>query len=195
MTQLVYIVQAYRWGDRDSHSYTVGVFSNEHQAVSAAGIEEAYRGGKYTCEVLGWDLNSRIATPGFRVVEVKSLVCHRPVFFGIKEDSFGMSLFDDYSDMTERTAQYPVDRELEYLTLGLVGEAGEVANKVKKILRGDPNNPPDSEIAKEIGDLLWYADRLCTYLGSSLQEVMQQNIDKLEDRLKRGTIKGTGDSR
>lgn len=106
-----------------------------------------------------------------------------------------MSLFDDYSDMTKRTAQYPVDRELEYLTLGLAGEAGEVANKVKKILRGDHNNPPDLEIAKEIGDMLWYADRLCTYFGSSLQEVMQQNINKLEDRLKRGTIKGTGDSR
>lgn len=105
------------------------------------------------------------------------------------------TLFDDYSDLTRRTAVYPIGRELEYLTLGLTGEAGEIANKVKKIIRGDPNNTPDSEIAKEIGDLIWYADRLCTYFGSSLEQVMKQNMEKLNGRLKRGTIKGSGDSR
>ena len=106
-----------------------------------------------------------------------------------------MSLLDDYADMTRRTAQYPIGRELEYLTLGLTGEAGEVANKVKKILRGDPTNTPDAEIAKEIGDMLWYADRLCVYLGTSLEAVMKQNMEKLDGRLKRGTIKGSGDAR
>lgn len=106
-----------------------------------------------------------------------------------------MSLFDDYSEMTRRTAVYPIGRELEYLTMGLAGEAGEVANKVKKIIRGDANNPPDNEIAKEIGDLLWYADRLCTYFGTSLEAVMKVNMEKLEGRLKRGTIQGSGDGR
>lgn len=105
-----------------------------------------------------------------------------------------MSLFDDYSEMTRRTAVYPIGRELEYLTMGLAGEAGEVANKVKKIIRGDFNTP-DIEIAKELGDILWYIDRLCSYFGTDLRTVMQQNMDKLEDRLRRGVIKGSGDNR
>lgn len=106
-----------------------------------------------------------------------------------------MSLFDDYADMTRRTAVYPIGRELEYLTIGLAGEAGEVANKVKKIIRGDPYNSCDGEIAKEIGDVLWYADRLCSYLGTSLEQVMRENMKKLEGRLVRGTLKGNGDTR
>jgi len=56
--QAVYTVHAYRWGDRERHSYTVGVYSKKHAAMKAADIEEDYRGGKYRCEVLGWQLDS-----------------------------------------------------------------------------------------------------------------------------------------
>ncbi|HRU20246.1 MAG TPA: hypothetical protein P5125_07805 [Kiritimatiellia bacterium] len=58
MSKTVYTVHAYRWGDRERHSYTVGVYSQKHAAMKAADIEEDYRGGKYRCEVLGWQLDS-----------------------------------------------------------------------------------------------------------------------------------------
>jgi hypothetical protein len=58
MSKTVYTVHAYRWGDRECHSYTVGVYSTENSAMKAADIEEGYRGGKYTCEVLEWMLDS-----------------------------------------------------------------------------------------------------------------------------------------
>ena len=106
-----------------------------------------------------------------------------------------MNILEQYSDMTRRTAQYPIGLELPYLVLGLTGEAGEVANKVKKIIRGDHNNPPDKEIAKELGDIYWYLDRLCHYFGTTPEAVMKQNMDKLMDRLARNQIKGSGDNR
>jgi maltoporin len=73
MTQLVYIVQAYRWGDSNQHCYIVGVFSNEDAALTAADAEEDYRGGKYACEVVEWRVNSSfvgpISRPEVRVVK------------------------------------------------------------------------------------------------------------------------------
>jgi len=105
------------------------------------------------------------------------------------------SLFYAFSEMTRKTSQYPIGRELEYLALGLSGEAGEVANKIKKIIRGDPHNTSDQKIAEEIGDLLWYCDRLLVYLGSSMENEMKRTIIKLEGSLTRNTIKGNGDDR
>lgn len=58
MNPTVYTVHAYRFGDRERHSYTVGVYSKKHAAMKAADTEEDYRGGKYTCEVLEWMLDS-----------------------------------------------------------------------------------------------------------------------------------------
>jgi len=60
MKQTIYTVHAYRWGDRECHSYTVGVFGKKHAALKAAENEEDYRGGKYECEVLEWTLDSGI---------------------------------------------------------------------------------------------------------------------------------------
>ena len=79
-------------------------------------------------------------------------------------------------------------------TLGLVGEAGEVAEKVKKYLRDD-TKVSQKEIVKEIGDVIFYATALSNYFYSNLEEVMQVNMDKLDDRAKRGVIKGSGDNR
>ena len=79
-------------------------------------------------------------------------------------------------------------------TLGLVGEAGEVAEKVKKYLRDD-TKVSQKEIVKELGDVIFYATALSNYFYSNLEEVMQVNMDKLDDRAKRGVIKGSGDNR
>lgn len=57
MKQTVYTVHAYRWGDRENHSYTVGVYSKKHAAMKAAEAERDWRGGKYECEVLEWTLD------------------------------------------------------------------------------------------------------------------------------------------
>lgn len=68
MKQTVYTVTAYKYGDRGLHSYIVGVFVKKHAALSASEEEENDRGGKYTCEVLGWELNnntSKIIKPLF----------------------------------------------------------------------------------------------------------------------------------
>lgn len=61
MKPMIYTVHAYRWGDRECHSYTVGVFGKKHAALKAAETEEDYRGGKYKCEVLEWTLDAGIA--------------------------------------------------------------------------------------------------------------------------------------
>lgn len=58
MKPTVYTVHAYRWGDRECHSYTVGVYPKKHAALQAAQTESDYRGGKYECEVLEWTLDS-----------------------------------------------------------------------------------------------------------------------------------------
>lgn len=58
MSKTIYTVHAYRWGDRECHSYSVGVYSHKHAALKAAQTESDYRGGKYECEVLEWTLDS-----------------------------------------------------------------------------------------------------------------------------------------
>ena len=86
------------------------------------------------------------------------------------------------------------DTRLVENTLGLVGEAGEVAEKVKKYLRDD-TKVSQKEIVKELGDVVFYATALSNYFYSNLEEVMQVNMDKLDDRAKRGVIRGSGDNR
>lgn len=57
---IVYTVTAYRWGNRDKHSYIVGVYSSAYLAIKAATSEDDFRGGKYSCEVLEWEINQDI---------------------------------------------------------------------------------------------------------------------------------------
>jgi len=87
---------------------------------------------------------------------------------------------------------------LARLTLGVTGEAGEVAEKVKKLLR-DKNGKVDKEfvdgIGKELFDVVWYIANLAGILGLELNDLAQQNIDKLQDRKKRGVLGGSGDAR
>lgn len=111
---------------------------------------------------------------------------------------------DEYQAKTRNTASYPEafsgsPDAINYTVVGLVGEAGEIANKWKKILRGDTSLFKSFEIEEniedEIGDVLWYAARLAEELGTTLDVIATRNLAKLELRLKDGTIKGNGDNR
>lgn len=112
-----------------------------------------------------------------------------------------MNKLDKYQELAKGTAVYPPDRALEYLTLGLVGEAAETANKVKKIIRGDYDDNPEKaemvleDIAYELGDTLWYIAVLADELGVDLSAVAGANIHKLYNRAEAGTLKGSGDAR
>ncbi len=85
------------------------------------------------------------------------------------------------------------DRLIEN-TLGLVGEAGEVAEKIKKLIR-DESRFTSAEIVKELGDVVFYATAIANYYNSSLDEVLKVNVDKLNGRAERGTLSGSGDNR
>lgn len=109
----------------------------------------------------------------------------------------GMSL-NEYQQAALKTAIYPRDHEIPYLALALNGEAGEVADKVKKVLRdkgGRFYQPDIHAIAAELGDVLWYAATLAQVLGYKLSEIAQLNIEKIDSRMERGTLHGSGDER
>jgi len=107
--------------------------------------------------------------------------------------------FDNYQIEARKTAIYPnKDKNFIYPTLGLVGESGEVAEKIKKVLRDKNGNlDDDSKLAlkKELGDVLWYLSNLCDELGFSLNDIAKVNLEKLNLRLSRGKISGSGDDR
>ena len=103
-----------------------------------------------------------------------------------------------YQEDAVSTAIYGAGMKIVYPTLGLAGEAGEVADKVKKIYRdnnGDISQEKSLEIAKEIGDVLWYCAALARDLGYSLDDIAKMNLDKLFSRRDRGVLHGSGDNR
>ena len=107
--------------------------------------------------------------------------------------------FEEYQRESWKTAIYPNKRDnFVYPTLGLTGEAGEVAEKVKKVIRDDDGIMYPSkraEIAKELGDVLWYVAALCTELKLDMGLVALSNVQKLNSRMKRDQIHGNGDNR
>ena len=109
-----------------------------------------------------------------------------------------MSDFNSYQRSAAKTAIYPPEHKILYPALGLSGEAGEVANKVKKVMRDGVENQPDNwreQIASEIGDVLWYCAALATDLNVSLGMIASLNEKKLQDRYDRGKLNGSGDNR
>jgi len=104
-----------------------------------------------------------------------------------------------YQRESRKTALYPdVGSNAIYPTLGLVGEAGEVADKVKKILRdkkGIFDKKSKDEIKLELGDVLWYISQIASELGYELDDVADSNLQKLKSRVLRGKIHGSGDDR
>ena len=111
--------------------------------------------------------------------------------------------FKEYQKKSRVTALYPnKDNDFTYPLLGLMAEAGEVADKIKKHIRDDGINTPSElspeqkkELAKELGDVLWYVSQLVTELDGDLEEIAQMNIDKLYSRMERNKIGGSGDNR
>lgn len=107
---------------------------------------------------------------------------------------------NEYQKQAASTALYPGTGEilgLSYTTLGLAGEAGEVANKVKKVIRGDKilDIQAKEQVAKELGGVLWYLAATASELGMSLEEVGAMNLCQLASRQARGSIRGDGDDR
>lgn len=111
--------------------------------------------------------------------------------------------FDEYQkkaakyDLFEAVSDF---REVGFIekVLGLTGEAGETADKIKKILRdkdGEISDEDRESIAKELGDVLWYVAAIARYLGVDLSEVAEGNINKLESRYQRNKLHGAGDER
>lgn len=103
---------------------------------------------------------------------------------------------DEYQLLAKLFSKYPENVKIPALTLGLVNEAGEVAGKLKKVLRGD-KTPEQQRAAMldECGDTLWYLVNLIDALGSNLEDVATSNYNKLADRKARGVIRGSGDDR
>lgn len=125
-----------------------------------------------------------------------------------------MQTFNEYTQFVKGMKVYPEQHAIVYPALGLVGEAGEIAEKIKKWLRGDhlKVNPlltaEENEftlaqmkvnfregILKELGDPLWYIVSLADDMGFTLQDVVDANVAKLSSRKDRGLLKGSGDNR
>lgn len=115
---------------------------------------------------------------------------------------------DEYQRFTRETATYPgvgtsSPEAIVYCALGITGEAGEIAEKVKKVIRAgggfdalDTNRDHyEADLVKEIGDVCWYLARLSDELGYSFEQIFQLNADKLRSRKERGVIDGSGDNR
>lgn len=105
--------------------------------------------------------------------------------------------FDEYSKRADATAIYPERGKLSiYPVLGLCGESGEVAEKVKKWIRdGTSEDVVRMLLAEELGDVLWYVNAIAFEWNISLDYIARTNIEKLEDRKARDVLHGSGDNR
>lgn len=106
--------------------------------------------------------------------------------------------FNEYQEATNQTAVYPKEKALEYLSLGLASEAGEVAGKIKKIIRDENGQLTENSInslISELGDVLWYLAQLANLTQTNLEEIATANINKLESRHVRNALHGSGDNR
>lgn len=110
---------------------------------------------------------------------------------------------NEYQKKARETAMYPrMGNNYIYPTLGLAGEAGEVVEKIKKLMRNEGIETPDKlpvekrdEIVKEMGDVLWYLSQLASELDIPFDVVAARNIEKLASRKERGVLNSEGDNR
>lgn len=106
--------------------------------------------------------------------------------------------FTDYQLAARRTAIYPADSAIEYCALGLCSEAGEVAGKIKKVIRDNAGiftEETRAGVKAELGDILWYSAQLATELQFDLDEIAAENLAKLRRRQQRQRLGGSGDER
>lgn len=110
----------------------------------------------------------------------------------------GIESLDKYQMFVRSTKTYDKEFSLMYPVLGLANEAGEVAGKLKKIIRDDGGQlTPErlDDIVSELGDVLWYVTAIADDLGITVSDIFHANYIKISDRAKRGVIKGSGDHR
>lgn len=107
------------------------------------------------------------------------------------EDSL---LLENYQDFVESMILTKGDTRLVENTLGLVGETGEVAEKIKKLYR-DNSYPSKEALEKELGDVLFYLTSLANFFDLELKEIITKNVSKLTSRKERGVLQGAGDDR
>ena len=107
--------------------------------------------------------------------------------------------FNKYQEESRGTAIYPnIGNNFVYPTLGLVGEAGEIAEKIKKVIRdsdGVITEEKAEELKKELGDVLWYIANLAAELNIKLDDIASSNLEKLSSRRERNKLHGDGDNR
>ncbi len=102
---------------------------------------------------------------------------------------------NEYQKFTKTTAIYPTHQALNYLTLGLASEAGEVSGVIKKWVRGDHTSQAmQDKMKNELGDVCWYIARLADELGIPLSEILEANKDKLIARQNANTLRGDGET-
>ena len=106
--------------------------------------------------------------------------------------------FKEYQDSARKTSNYSDKYRLLYPAMGLAGEAGEVANKIQKLMR-DKDMILDEDdrlsLAKELGDCLWFISAMADDLEYDIEDIAKINIEKLASRYSRGLIGGSGDNR
>ena len=109
---------------------------------------------------------------------------------------YDTKILDDYRDFTRETMIYDSNDAYEYTIMGLCSEAGEVAGKFKKFLRdGTSWEELIKDMTKELGDVLWYVDRIADEFNISVADILSANIEKLEARKLNDTLGGSGDNR
>ena len=110
-----------------------------------------------------------------------------------------MNTFDAYTTFVDSMKVYPDNYATIYPALGLCGESGEIAEKVKKWIRDEKGETISEDrkqaLLKELGDPLWYITALALDLGFTLQDVVNANVEKLSSRKERGVLQGSGDDR
>ena len=117
----------------------------------------------------------------------------------MKEKGMSTITATEYQTRAAETAIFPKQKALEYLTLGLVGEAGEIANKAKKLIRDGADREDYhaklNAVGHELGDVMWYCAMLAKEVDMNLGRIMEDNLDKLADRKARNRLQGDGDNR
>lgn len=182
--------------------------------VEPGNIYEHYkRGDRYRVLAVASDHETHEATVVYKALYGAGTVYVRPLAMFVEDVAMAsgpvprfrfvhadrLTDFDEYQRQSRTTAVYPeLGTNMVFPTLGLAGEAGEVAEKVKKVWRdrgGQPTREDRQLIAKEMGDVLWYLAQLATELRISFNEIAAKNLEKTAARKRLGNIHGEGDLR